>query len=231
MQFEERASSSTFTPSVPNGTLVYSLDIFVLTIILFFFLFNVPRALVYIANNRSEAFQGYLLRSATQLRMYRSPSGTMPQSKEKGPLENSISTPESDATPKQLWHLPMYFELRNFAASFMQYRILGNYTVVQVLLIALYTAAVFYAAFYESNPFTSPHRAGWVIVSQIPFVYAFATKNNVIGLLVGVGYEKVRNQNQFKLTAFGLTLYPAQLSSPSYRTLDGDWGKCPCHRL
>ncbi|KAI9566156.1 ferric reductase like transmembrane component-domain-containing protein [Boletus coccyginus] len=191
MQFEERASSSTFESSVPSDTLVYTLDILISTIILFFFLLNVPRALMYIADNRSEAFQGYLLRSATQFRMYRSPSGSTPQSKEKGSLENSISTPGSDATPKQSWHLPMYFEFRNSAASFIQYRVLGNYTVVQVLLMALYAAAVLYAAFYESNPFTSPYRAGWVTASQIPFVYAFATKNNVIGLLVGVGYEKL----------------------------------------
>lgn len=203
MQFEERASSSTFESSVPSDTLVYTLDILVSTIILFFFLFNVPRALMYIADNRSKAFQGYLLRSTKQFRMYRSPSGTTPQSKEKESPENSISPPESDATPKQPRHLPMYFEFRNSAASFIQYRVLGNYTVMQVLLMALYAAAILYAAFYESNPFTSPYRAGWVTASQIPFVYAFATKNNVIGLLVGVGYEKVRNHNNSNLRCLG----------------------------
>ncbi|KAG0693019.1 hypothetical protein DFH29DRAFT_1007765 [Suillus ampliporus] len=44
---------------------------------------------------------------------------------------------------------------------------------------------------YSSNPFTDPERAGWVIASQIPFVYALATKNNIIGMMVGVGYEKL----------------------------------------
>ncbi|KAI9459069.1 hypothetical protein HD554DRAFT_2029376 [Boletus coccyginus] len=187
MQFEGRAPPST---PISDSTLVYDLDIFILAVTLVLFLFNVPRALVYIANNRSDV-QGYLLRHATQFRMYRSPSGTTPQSKEKGPLEDCIPTLESDAMPKQPWHLPMHFSLRNPAASFMQYRALGNYTVVQVFLMTGYTAAVFFAAFYESNPFTKPRRAGWVITSQIPFVYAFATKNNVVGLLVGVGYEKL----------------------------------------
>ena len=192
MQFEERAASSTSTSPVSSSTLVYDLDIFILAAILLFSLFNVPRALVYIANNRSEVFHGYLLRSATQFRMYKSPTGIILQSKEKGRLEYSIPTLESAAPLKQPWHFPMRFSLRHPAASFMQYRVLEKYTIVQVLLIAGYTAAVFFAAFYQSNPISKPHRTGWVVASQIPFVYAFATKNNVIGLLVGVGYEKVR---------------------------------------
>ena len=232
MQFEELASSPP-RPPVPNSILVYHLHVFILTIILIFSLFNVPRAWVYIVNNRSDVFQGYLLRSTTQFKMHQSPSGTTPQSKEKakGLPKYYIPTLESDATPKQPWHFPMHFSLRNPAASFLRYRILGSYTVVQVFLMAGYTAAVFYTAFYKSNPFSNSRRVGWVVASQIPFVYALATKNNIIGLLVGVGYEKVRDQNQFKPTATELTFHPAQLSSSSYRTLDGDWGKCPCHRL
>jgi len=227
MSLQQPPYYSTFEPAVSDSTLALFLDVCILTTILVFCLFNVPRALVYIANNRSEAFQGYRLRPATQFRMYRSPSGTTPQSKERGPLENS---PELDATPKRPWHLHMYFSLRNPATSFLQHRVLGGYTIVQVLLTTLHTAAVFYAAFYDSNnPFVEPDRIGWVVASQFPFVYAFATKNNVVGLLVGVGYEKVRNRNQFKPTVFRLTFRPAQFSSSSCRTLDGDWCKRPCH--
>ncbi|KAI9459071.1 ferric reductase like transmembrane component-domain-containing protein [Boletus coccyginus] len=188
MSLQEPPYYSTFEPPVSDSTLVFTLDICILAAILVFCLLNVPRALVFIANNRSEAFQGYLLRSATHFRTYW-PPGTTPQSKERGPLGNS---PESAATPRQPRHLPMYLSLRNPAASFLQYRVLGNHTVVQVLLVALHTAGVFYVAFADSNnPFVEPGRIGWVIASQIPFVYAFATKNNVIGLLVGVGYEKL----------------------------------------
>lgn len=191
MQPAELAAS---TPSAPvsSSTLVFDLDIFILVVILAFSLFNAPRALAYIANNRSEVFQGYLLRSVTQLKMHQPPSETTLQSTEKSPLEYSIPILESTVTPKQPWHFPMHLSLRHPAASFMQYRVLGNYTVLQIILMAGYTAAVFFAAFYQSNPFTNPQRIGWVIASQIPFLYALGTKNNVIGLLVGVGYEKVR---------------------------------------
>lgn len=190
MELVELAPSSTSGAPVSSSTLVYDLDIFVLVVILAFALFNVPRSLMYIANNRSGVFQGCLLRSATQFRMYRTPSGTTLESKEKMPVEYSIPTLESPPVLKR-WHFPMHFSLRHPAASVMHYRVIGNYTVVQFILMAGYTAAIFYAAFYKSNPFTNPQRIGWVIASQFPFAYAFATKNNVIGLLAGVGYEKV----------------------------------------
>lgn len=192
MQLEALApssASSASTSQVSTSTLVYDLDIFILVIILLFSLLNAPRALAYIANNRSDLFQGYFLPA---LRTQRSPSGVTLQSTGKGPLESFVPGLEPAAALKRPWHLPVYFSLRHPAASFMQYRVLENYTAVQALLVAGYTAAVFYAAFYGSNPFTDPSRAGWVIASQIPVVYALATKNNVIGLLVGVGYEKVR---------------------------------------
>lgn len=57
--------------------------------------------------------------------------------------------------------------------------------------MASYTAAILYAAFYRANPFSSPKRSVFIIASQIPFLYALATKNDIIGLLVGVGYDGV----------------------------------------
>ncbi|KAH0828641.1 ferric reductase like transmembrane component-domain-containing protein [Lanmaoa asiatica] len=185
MQFEE--SSVISRPQVSNSSVVTDLDIFVLIIIVLISLF---RALVYVANNRSEVFQGYILRSTMQFRT-RSPSGTTLLFTEKRSLEPITYGHKSAVALKHPWHFPMHFSFRHSATSLMQYRVLENYTVVQVLLMAGYTAAVFFAVFYGSNPFTNTRHLGWVIGSQIPFVYAFTTKNNVVGLLVGVGYEKL----------------------------------------
>ncbi len=33
---------------------------------------------------------------------------------------------------------------------------------------------------------------GLVAVAQLPFVFAFAQKNNIVGAILGYGYEKVR---------------------------------------
>lgn len=81
-------------------------------------------------------------------------------------------------------------------ASMLRYRVHDNYSVGQVFLMMVYITIIFYVSFYKSNPFTDPQRAGWVITSQVPFVYALATKNNIIGMMVGVGYEKVRLINR-----------------------------------
>lgn len=188
MNLEERA----LTPSISNSNLVYGLDMFILGIIFIFFLFNVPRALMYIANHRSHVFQDYVLRSTAQSRMSRTPLElTRKSTKKEEQWSFPLPTLGSGAAPKQPWHFPMHLSRRHPAACFMQCRIVGHYTVVQVFLMAGYSGAILYASFYASNVFSHPKRIGWVITSQIPFVYAFATKNNVIGLLSGVGYEKV----------------------------------------
>ncbi|KAG9311376.1 hypothetical protein JVU11DRAFT_8483 [Chiua virens] len=175
-----------------DTTLMYVLDFFIAAIILVFALFNIPRTLVYIANHGIRVLQGHLLHSTTRFRIYRYPSGSGSTVKsEKEPGDFDIPALESPAARKRPWHFPAYLSLRHPAASFLQYRALENYTILQVLLMVGYTAAVLFAAFYHANPFAKPSRAGFIITSQIPFVYAFATKNNVVGCLVGVGYEKL----------------------------------------
>ncbi|KAI0954316.1 hypothetical protein AcV7_007581 [Taiwanofungus camphoratus] len=48
-----------------------------------------------------------------------------------------------------------------------------------------------YAGLVNSDPFTDPDRAGFVATSQIPVIIVLATKNNVLGALVGQGYQKL----------------------------------------
>ncbi|EGO19873.1 hypothetical protein SERLADRAFT_401128 [Serpula lacrymans var. lacrymans S7.9] len=93
-------------------------------------------------------------------------------------------------------HVPMLSSFIHPISSALCHRMNG-YSVGQILLMAGYLGILFYGSFYESNPFTDPERAGYVITSQIPFIYAFATKNNVLGFLVGVGYEKLNFLHRF----------------------------------
>ncbi|KAF9066485.1 ferric reductase like transmembrane component-domain-containing protein [Rhodocollybia butyracea] len=60
-----------------------------------------------------------------------------------------------------------------------------------VLVMAIWLGAVVFPAFYMTNAFTDPERFGYITASQLPFVYAFGTKNNVLGMFLGVGYEKI----------------------------------------
>jgi ferric-chelate reductase len=81
--------------------------------------------------------------------------------------------------------------------SAMRTRVNDGMTLGQALILALYAVLVAYAAFYKSNPFTDPKRAGWVAISQIPVVVTLGTKNNLVGMLLSVGYEKINFIHRF----------------------------------
>ncbi|KAG2346595.1 hypothetical protein BDR05DRAFT_794213 [Suillus weaverae] len=197
-----------------DDDLVYHADILIFGIILIFTLASLPRAYARFSR-RSEWSQGHLLRSivllpSTKPRVNLNPALSYPVDPEKPtfvdfdhgdssttsgctslPYQNSLAHLVNDyekALPKvpnrdpTIWHP---------AASVLRSRVLDNYSVNQVLLMLAYIIIIFYVSFYQSDPFSDPHRAGFVITSQIPFVYALATKNNIIGMMVGVGYEKL----------------------------------------
>lgn len=92
---------------------------------------------------------------------------------------------------QQAWHMPMLSSLVHPLATLLHTRVHENYSLGQVLLMAGYSVIILYAGLYKSNPFVDFNRSGWVSTSQLPFIYILATKNNVIGMLIDVGYEKV----------------------------------------
>lgn len=55
-----------------------------------------------------------------------------------------------------------------------------------------YFGIVLYASVYKANPFAAFLRTGYVSMAQFPIVVALATKNNILGMFLSVGYEKVR---------------------------------------
>ncbi len=80
--------------------------------------------------------------------------------------------------------------------SLFRMRVGSGFSVGQSVIVAIYFACVAYASFYHSNIFTDKRRTGWVATSQMPIVFLFAQKNNVIGSVLGYGYEKVRNSTR-----------------------------------
>ncbi|KAG8216185.1 ferric reductase like transmembrane component-domain-containing protein [Butyriboletus roseoflavus] len=95
------------------------------------------------------------------------------------------------ASIQQTWHMPMLSSLIHPVASLLHRRVHENYSLGQVLLMTGYAVVILYAGLYKSSPFVDFDRSGWVTASQLPFIYILAAKNNVIGMLVGVGYEKL----------------------------------------
>jgi len=71
------------------------------------------------------------------------------------------------------------------------FRVVPGFSATQLIVLCGWFALLIYPTLYKSTgPFTDPVRAGWVGTAQLPFVFAFASKNNVLGHFLGLGYEK-----------------------------------------
>lgn len=76
-------------------------------------------------------------------------------------------------------------------------RILGDYSVSQVIVLGLYFGVLLFASFFQSDPFTDGERTGFVALWAMPLIYALAQKSNIIGSLLGYGYEKLNYLHRF----------------------------------
>lgn len=76
-------------------------------------------------------------------------------------------------------------------ANFFRKTIRPGLSIGKAIIISTYFGIIMYAGLHKSNPFTDPVRAGFVAVSQLPVVIMLATKNNILGMLISVGYEQV----------------------------------------
>lgn len=88
-------------------------------------------------------------------------------------------------------YVPAWSTVLPAGAKILSMKLRPGYSLGQVALMMGYFAAVAYAALFDVNLFTSPARLGYVAVSQMPVIYVLAAKNNILGTLLGVGYEKV----------------------------------------
>ncbi|KAG6837411.1 hypothetical protein H0H93_010029 [Arthromyces matolae] len=92
-------------------------------------------------------------------------------------------------------------------------RISPGFSVSQAVVMTCYFSTLIYAGLYRSSPFSDPVRTGWLAVSQIPIVIALATKNNILGTLLGFTYEKLNYLHRF---AGRLIILAANIHSLGY---------------
>lgn len=100
----------------------------------------------------------------------------------------SARAPRYPAHVRALASYPWLTRVADVLARRMQ----PGYSVGQFLITQGYSTVFQTLLTLHSNPFTDPGRAGLLASAQIPLVFAFAAKNNLLGWMVGVGYEKVR---------------------------------------
>ncbi|KAF8311051.1 hypothetical protein DL93DRAFT_2169272 [Clavulina sp. PMI_390] len=87
-------------------------------------------------------------------------------------------------------HVPSLRTLLYPLSSQLSQQIMG-YSLGQVVVLFAYTALICLGLFILSSPVSNPTRAGWIALSQIPVAFLLASKNSLIGFLVGKGYEKL----------------------------------------
>lgn len=186
--------------------LAFHIDIFLMAIGFCFVVLSLPRVLARFSQG-AEWTQGYFLRSVrVKFTKRRRPStrsngksdlrGKQPETSTPDAQPYHVRRPSKKAHPKRDLtsyppHIPEWPATARPLGQFLRFRVAPSYSLGQFLLVLGYSAVMIYGWFYDSNPFADPNRTGFVAVSQLPIVFALATKNNLVGLFLGAGYEKV----------------------------------------
>lgn len=198
--------ASTVTKAkIDDAALVYHLNILLLSIAGLFFIVRLPGTIA-LFGTASEWFDGHFLHYTP----YR-PSPRMAQV-DYGPQNSKMENASSDhshtlyshaphaqrvtakGVPVQMRfppHIASCFNFLHPILNILRLRISPGFSMAQSSILFIYFLCLVYASFYRSNVFTDPSRTGWIAISQLPIVFALSQKNNVLGSLLGYGYEKV----------------------------------------
>lgn len=193
--------------------LVFHIDIFLLALAGVFALFALPRAIARFSR-AAEWRHGHILRAIPLERRAPKPVMRSVQFPPSGaPAADNLTSDESHtlhseahlirhpAAKKEGWSLPPHVRAWSSRvptfANILRYRLDVGFSLGQALVLVIYSAALVYPGFFKSNPFADPLRTGFVAMSQIPVVYLLATKNNLLGMFLGLGYEKLNYIHRF----------------------------------
>lgn len=206
-------SAPSTSPAVDAFQLVFHIDVFLLALAGVFALFALPRAVARFSR-AAEWRHGHILRAIPLERRAPKPPMRSVQPPTSGPsAADNLTSDESHtfhseahlirhpAAKEEGWSLPPHVcawssRVPTFA-NLLRYRLDEGFSLGQALVLVIYSAALVYAGFLKSNPFADPLRTGFVAMSQIPVVYLLATKNNILGIFLGLGYEKLNYIHRF----------------------------------
>lgn len=197
-------------PVMSDEALVYTVDLLFAIFIGVYALIRLPRALALFGASK-EWLNGHYIRNVA-CRVGYTTGGTYPAAtmsgKGDGSFPNAWSsddshTPYTRPQPQRFNQdglpvapqLPLHVAacprlLRPFL-TLLRMRVAPGFAISQVIILTVYLFCVAYAGFYRSDIFADSTRTGWVAISQLPVVFMFAQKNNVLGWILGYGYEKV----------------------------------------
>ncbi|KAF8154708.1 hypothetical protein B0H34DRAFT_717545 [Crassisporium funariophilum] len=199
--------------NVDDASLVYHVNLVFVAIIGLFVVVRLPRAIALFGTS-SEWFNGHFLR----YKAYRPRNRVVQAVHDAYPPPSASKEHSTDDSHTLYTHAPHVLRVTEKGAPVsMNYpphipscikplrplltplrsRIAPGFSVAQLLILSIYFYCLLYASFYRSNIFTDSARTGWISVAQMPLVFAFAQKNNILGSFIGFGYEKLNFLHRF----------------------------------
>ncbi|KAJ4487829.1 hypothetical protein J3R30DRAFT_3654244 [Lentinula aciculospora] len=203
------AHSSYNSSEGPNGsTIVGYANILLLMLIILLIFVRIPRFFARLYHH-SEWESGHILRYVPfSARIIGEP--TIVDSLSWGSIDLSSDSEDSSEAGKLfvqritisdslqiLPHAPSDASGLGSIFDFVHQRFVPGVSYLQLAMMSVWLAILCFPAFYQTNAFTDPVRFGWIAISQLPFVYTLGSKNNILGFLLGVGYEKLNLMHRF----------------------------------
>ncbi|KAJ7182699.1 hypothetical protein C8R43DRAFT_10173 [Mycena crocata] len=199
------SSVATDSTDVDASAFLYHVNIFILALAATVWIYRLPRAVARFWR-RSEWTTGHLLRYIARPppapKVVMSSRGAYLTTKElDSELSHSTSQTKharrvnSKGAPIHVSYPPHVATsmplLRPLAAP-LSTRISPGFSLAQLLVLIVYTSVLIYPTCVATEgPFIDLDRAGWIAMSQLPLVILLASKNNVLGMLLGAGYESL----------------------------------------
>ncbi|KAI0699734.1 iron reductase [Cerioporus squamosus] len=184
-------------PGPLNAAVVFWVDILLICVVGLLFLLTLPRILACFGRGGGWR-QGLLLRTS----------------------ETENEKPEFTRAPP---HVRAWQAVFPRTTHVLRLPILGRIHLGGVIICVLYFSLLLFAALYRTSIWTNPVRAAYVAISQIPVVYLLATKNNVLGVMLGTAYDKINYLHRFAGRLLVLAANVHAIGFIYKLTLQGKW--------
>ena len=187
-----------------NEMLVYWLDIGLFGVLALFFLAAIPRSFGRLAS--FSLSKGLILRAGSSYTPDNYPA------KKPNALYNPNRYPTHEFGGQGRYantppiHVKALSSIMFPISSFFSRSFTPDKTYGKIALSLIYIGGILVSVFYASDPLAHPARLGLIAVSQIPVVVVLGTKNNSVGMLLSIGYERVSAYHWIHQCLFSITL-------------------------
>ncbi|KAJ7254638.1 hypothetical protein B0H12DRAFT_1183873 [Mycena haematopus] len=207
--------ASTTQSTVDASAFVYHVDIFILALAAAVLLYRLPRALARFWHS-AEWTNGHFFHSIARptplpkvVMLSRGMSNKKQQSdishttfshvKQARRVDASGHTVRVSYPPHVATCMPL---LRPLAAP-LSTRISPGFTVAHLVVFLVYLSVLVYPlSVATTGPFVDLDRAAWIAISQLPLIILFASKNNLLGMMFGNGYNSLNFFHRFAARVF-----------------------------